>query len=102
MTHTTLRPVLIGCAMAALMLLMMHDRIMSGSFNLFEVGIGFILAHVGIIAALAGLSLLIPKVRHWASTHWPNAKHILAMLLGMTVTAWGIHMAWHVWGLPWI
>ncbi len=90
-----LKPFGIGAIMAAMMLWMLHDPIMSGMLSLKQGGLGFVLAHVAVVAGFAALGLFIPKLRSALASHRPNLRHTAAMLLGMLVMGGGAHLVLH-------
>ncbi len=90
-----MKPFAIGAAMAAMMIWMLHERIMSGNLDLTSSGITFVLAHVGVVVAIGTLSLFVPSVRKTALQHRPSLGHAARMGIGMVAMAGSIHLAMH-------
>jgi hypothetical protein len=88
-------PFAVGAVMAALMLWMLHDRIMSGDAGVIAGAAQFILAHVGIAVALAGVTLLFPLARKAALRHRPSLGHLVGMSAGMAASAATLHAVIH-------
>ena len=86
---------LIGAAMAAMMLWMLHDPIMSGGVTLSMGAIAFVLAHVAVVAIGAALALLLPRSRRLLTRHRPNLHHMAAMAAGAVLLATGVHVVLH-------
>ena len=86
---------LIGAAMAAMMLWMLHAPIMAGGVTLSMGAVAFVLAHLAVVAAGAALALFVPRVRHLLSRHRPNLHHMAAMAAGAVVLAGGVHVILH-------
>ena len=86
-------PVMMGALMAPMMLIMLHDDLMSGdgtglSFKL----AGFVLAH---LAVIAGLALLAGRILLSRRLHIPSLRHMAMMLVGMLLSAGCIHLVIH-------
>ncbi len=90
-----MRPMILGGAMAAMMLLMLHDPIMTGGISLSWGALAFVLAHVVVVAVGAALGLFVPRVRQMLRHHRPNLRHGVAMGAGAFVVAGGIHIIMH-------
>lgn len=90
-----MKPVLIGAAMAAMMLWMLHEPIMSGGLSLSVGAMAFVLAHVAALLALGAVALLVPRVRKTMTRHRPDIRHMAAMLASMVMSASGIHVILH-------
>lgn len=90
-----MKPFALGAAMAAMMIWMLHERIMSGSLDLTSGGIAFVLAHVGVVVAIGALSFFVPTVRKAVVRHRPSFGHFVFMALGMLAMAGSIHLIMH-------
>lgn len=90
-----LKPFGIGALMAATMLWMLHEPIMSGTLSLSQGGMGFVLAHVAVVVGIGALGLFIPRLRGVLRHHRPGLSHVAAMLLGLLVAGGGIHIVLH-------
>ena len=90
-----MKPVIMGAAMAAMMLWMLHDQIMSGGVSLSWGALAFVLAHVAVVAAGASLGLLFPRFQQMLRHHRPTLRHMAAMAAGAVVMAGGIHIVLH-------
>jgi hypothetical protein len=90
-----IKPFAIGASMAAMMLWMLHDRLMAGESDLTAAAVAFILAHVAVVVALACLALFLPRIRTVVLKHRPSMGHFAGMLLGMIVSAGVIHLVMH-------
>ena len=88
-------PFLVGSFMAAVMLWMGHDRIMSGSLDLTVGAIWFALAHLAIGLLILAIIFLIPSARRRLRGHRPNLKHLTSIAAGMLATAGVIHLVVH-------
>ena len=91
-----LKPLAIGAAMAAMMLFVMHDRIMAGAVTISVGALVFVLVHLMIGAGGLALSFFVPSVRRLILHHRPSLKHVAAMLLGAVVAVGSIHVVMHV------
>ena len=90
-----MRAVLMGAGMGALMLWMLHDRIMSGVFTgWFEAAI-FALAHVAVVVALLALGMVVPGLRRRLAGHRPDLRHLAGMGAGMVLSVSIIHAVAH-------
>ena len=91
-----MKPVLMGAAMAAMLLWMLHDRLMVG-VDLIGPAVLVIWAHVAVVAGLAMGGLLL--ARRWPAVldrlHRPSLRHVARMGGAAAVTAATIHMALH-------
>lgn len=90
-----LKPFLAGSAMAAMMLWMGHDRIMSGTADLTAGAVLFALAHVAVVALILGAAFFFPGVRRVVRGHRPSPGHMATMLAGMAATAGVVHLVLH-------
>lgn len=90
-----LKPVLIGAAMAAMVLWMGHGRIMSGEISLTAGAVLFVLAHVAVLVFVLGAAMFVPQLRRFALRHRPSVRHIGLMMMGMSACAAGIHSVMH-------
>lgn len=90
-----MKPFALGAAMAAMMIWMLHERIMSGNLDLVSGGVVFVLAHVGVVVAVGALSLFVPTMRKAVVRHRPSLGHVAFMALGMLVMAGSIHLVMH-------
>ncbi len=86
---------LIGAAMAAMMLWMLHEPIMSGGVSFSLGALAFVMAHVVVLAAGSALALLVPKIRLRLHRHRPNLQHMAAMLGGAIVLSGSVHVVLH-------
>lgn len=86
-----IRPFLLGAAMAALMLWMWHERIMSGNFDLTSGAIVFALAHVAVLGLSLVAGMLLPAVRRAVLRHRPHRGHVVGMMFGMVTTGLAVH-----------
>ena len=84
-----------GAVMAAMMLWMLHDPIMSGGITLSLGAIGFVLAHVAVVAGIAALAFFVPRLRLVLKNHQPGLRHVAVVMCGMMVSAVGIHLFMH-------
>jgi len=89
------KPFLVGAAMAAMMLWMGHDRIMSGSLDLTVGAMWFALAHLAIGLLILAIIFLIPSARRRLRGHRPSLKHVTSMAAGMLATTGVIHLVMH-------
>ena len=69
-----LKPILIGAAMAGMMLWMLHEPIMEGSASVSQGALAFALAHVAVVMAGAALALFVPRVRSLIARHRPDLR----------------------------
>ncbi|MEO9823555.1 MAG: hypothetical protein ABJF50_03940 [Paracoccaceae bacterium] len=90
-----MKPFAIGAAMAAMMIWMLHDRIMSGGLDVTSGAVAFVLAHVFVVFAFFALAFFVPAFRKLALSHRPSLGHVAAMFLGLAVTAGSIHLIMH-------
>ena len=90
-----LKPLGLGAIMAVVMLWMMHDAIMSGEGTLSAGLVGFVLAHVAVVAGILSLGLFSPRLRRAVLRHRPSLSHVAGMVAGMGASALGIHLALH-------
>ena len=85
----------LGAAMAAMMIWMLHDRIMSGGISLSLGALAFVLAHVVVLMVGGALALLVPRVRRALAQHRPNHRHMAAMMAGAVAFAAVVHIILH-------
>lgn len=92
-------PALMGAGMGAMMLWVIHGRMIQGDTALGPL-LWFLIAHVAIIALAAGLVWL--TARRWPAVsarlsrlHRPGVKHVAAMVLGAVASAAAIHVVLH-------
>ena len=90
-----MRAVLMGAGMGAMMLWMLHGRIMSGAFTGWFEAAMFALAHVAVVVALLALGLVFPGLRRRLAGHRPELRHLAGMFAGMTVSVLIIHAVAH-------
>lgn len=90
-----MKPFAMGAAMAAAMIWMLHERIMSGTFDLTRGGVAFVMAHIGVFVALGTLGIFVPTLRKLVIRHRPSFGHVAFMALGMLVIAGSIHLVMH-------
>lgn len=84
MTRPHIAPPLAMGLMMGVMLPFMHHSEMG-------LGLGFVLAHLGVIGAVAALVLLLPRLRPILNrlvTHRPKIAHLPVMALGLGI-GWG-------------
>ena len=93
MTKRLIMPVLMGTMMGAMGLAMLHGQLTGTGSN---AGLTFVLAHVAVIGAGAGLAFFGLHRRFPALTrvmsHRPSARHISIMLAAALLTAALIHL----------
>ena len=89
------RAFLIGAGMGALMLWMLHDRIMSSAFTGWREAAVFIGAHVVVVFVLLSLGLVFPRLRRRLAGQRPDARHLAGMGAGMAVSVLIIHAVAH-------
>ena len=90
-----MKPFAMGTAMAALMIWMLHEPIMSGALDMTRGGVAFVLAHIGVLVALGTLSMFVPALRKLVNRHRPSFGHVAFMALGMFAVAGSIHLVMH-------
>ena len=90
-----MRPILMGSAMAVMMLAMLHRPIMEGTLSLGTASVGFVLAHLAVAGGVLALATFVPAVRRRIRSHRPSVRHVLAMLVGAVVVAGTTHALIH-------
>ena len=90
-----MRSILMGSAMAVMMLAMLHRPIMEGTLSLGTASVGFVLAHLAVAGGVLGLAVFVPAVRQRVARHRPDGRHVLAMLVGAVLTAGATHAVMH-------
>lgn len=97
MKHSLLMPTLMGAAMGAMMLFMLHG-VLTGNTELSGLGLAvFIAAHGVVVLGVMGLGLLsvsrFPRLKIWLSrVHRPNLRHVCTMFASAAATAGIIHL----------
>ncbi|MFO6466007.1 hypothetical protein ACK8OR_16565 [Jannaschia sp. KMU-145] len=77
MNHARMAP-LMGLAMGGMIPLMIHGPLAGA-------GIAFVAAHVAVVASLASLALIAPRVRTWLAAHRPDRRMLGRMVQGVAV-----------------
>ncbi|WP_298429322.1 hypothetical protein [uncultured Jannaschia sp.] len=77
MNHARMAP-LMGLAMGGMIPLMIHGPMA-------DAGIAFVAAHVAVVAGLASLAFVAPRVRTWLAAHRPDRRMLRRMALGVPV-----------------
>ena len=88
-------PAMMGALMAAMVLWMGHDALMSGAEVTIWAAALFVGAHAAALAVFAGLALLVPRLRHRLRAHRPGPAHAAAMVAGFSLTALTLHILVH-------
>ena len=88
-----LAPGLLGAAMAALMVAMLHP--MPGGWPGAGAALALVAAHGAVLLALLALALLLPGLRQRLRGHRPSLRHMGAMVLGMGGGALVLHLVLH-------
>ncbi|MEO1537599.1 MAG: hypothetical protein AAFR73_07685 [Pseudomonadota bacterium] len=90
-----LKPFGLGAVMAAMMLWMGHEQIMSDDFDVSAGAVLFVLSHVVVLAAIIGLALVVPSLRRALRSHRPNPRHVVVMMAGAFAAGGAIHAVMH-------
>lgn len=93
--HIPILPILMGAMMGVMGLAMLHGAL-TGQGSATQAGLGFILAHVAVIAAVAGaIGFGLHRRFTWLgrlAKHRPSARHFAIMALAALATAAVIHL----------
>ena len=96
----TIRPFIMGSAMGAMMLWMLHQSLISGSGIGGWAALTFVLAHFAVVGAALSVTVfavrLSPRWRaRLARLHRPDIRHLGAMAIGAVGAAAVIHLTLH-------
>lgn len=90
-----MKPLILGSLMAGIMLLMLHDPIMTGQLTGTVATLAFVGAHLLIAGILLGVLLFLPRFRAKVVAHRPSPRHAFLMLVGLVGTASLAHLFMH-------